>query len=260
MATQVVAQGAGLDRRGSQRQRDHRCGHDCGDRGRGRHRHADGRGQAQIKGLDQAALLQDQRALHGVVQFAHVARPGMGQQGRLGFGGEAHGSVVHFFDVLGQQALGQRQDIRRTLAQRAPGQGEDREPIVEVLAETPGRHFAGEVAVGGGEHADIQVDRPARAHPLHFALLQNAQQLGLQAQGHFGNLVEQDGAAVGQFELARRAGDGAGEGALLMAEQGGLQHVVRDGRAVDGDEGAAGAGRLLVDVLRQYLLASAGFA
>ena len=74
-------------------------------------------------GLDQAALLEDQRTLDGVVQLADVARPGVADQRLARLGGEAHRGVVHFLDVLAQQALGQGQDVRRTLAQRAPGQG-----------------------------------------------------------------------------------------------------------------------------------------
>lgn len=90
---------------------------------------------------------------------------------------------VHLAAVLAQQTLGQRQDVRRAFAQRPPGQREDRQAIVEVLAETPRRDFRREVAVGRGKHADIQVDRFARTDPLHLALLQYAQQLGLQARG-----------------------------------------------------------------------------
>ncbi|MCY1420207.1 hypothetical protein D9M71_358220 [compost metagenome] len=45
-----------------------------------------------------------------------------------------------------------------------------------------------------------------------------------------------------------------------MAEQGGLEHVVRNSRAVDGDEGTGRARRLLVDVARQHFLAGTGFA
>lgn len=50
-------------------------------------------------------------------------------------------------------------------------------------------------------------------------LLDGAQQLGLQADVHFGNLVEQQRTAVGFLELADTAGDGAGERALLVTEQ-----------------------------------------
>ncbi|MCY1351773.1 hypothetical protein D9M69_380490 [compost metagenome] len=255
MATHVLAE---VRRFG--RKTDFRHGDRHRRRRRGDRRQADRRGQAQVLRLDQPALLEDQGPLDGVVQLAHVARPGVADQAMLRLGGKTHPGLVHFPGVLGQQAFGQRQDVGGPLAQRPPGQREHRQAIVEVFAETPRRHFAGQVAVAGGQHADVQADRPARADPLHLPLLQHAQQLGLQAQRHLGNLVEQNGAAVGQLELARLGGDGTGEGALLVAEQGSLEHVVGNRRTVDGDERIIGARRLLVNVARQHFLAGAGLA
>ena len=48
-------------------------------------------------------------------------------------------------------------------------------------------------------------------------------------------------AAVGLLEFADAARDGAGEGALLVAEQFGFQQVLRDRRAIDRDERLLGA-------------------
>ena len=41
------------------------------------------------------------------------------------------------------------------------------------------------------------------AQALHLALLQHAQQLGLQRQRHLGDFIQQQRAALGLFELAR---------------------------------------------------------
>jgi hypothetical protein len=116
-------------------------------------------------------------------------------------------------------------------------QRKDVEAVVEVLAEAPGRHLLRHVAVAGGQHADVERDRLLAADALHLALLQHAQQLGLQAERHFRNLVEQQRAALGLLELAGLGRLGAGERALLVAEQGGFEQVVGNRRAVDGDEG-----------------------
>src|SRR3546814_14665630 len=53
---------------------------------------------------------------------------------------------------------------------------------------------------------------------------------------HFGDFVEQQGAAVGLLELADAARHRSGEGALFVAEQLGLQQALGDRRAVYGDE------------------------
>ena len=76
-----------------------------------------------------------------------------------------------------------------------------------------------QVAVRGGQHADVDVDRLARADPLERFLLQHPQQLGLQRQIDLGDLVQQDRAAVGRLEAARAGGVGPRKGALFVAEQ-----------------------------------------
>ncbi|MNP36705.1 hypothetical protein D3C76_1301130 [compost metagenome] len=150
--------------------------------------------------------------------------------------------MLHFIDVTRQQALGQRQNIGATLAQRSPRQREYRQTIEQVFTETPGRHLPRQIAVGGRNNSDIQGNRLAPTDPLHFPLLQYAQQLGLQPQRHFRDFIEQQGAAIGLLELARLGGDGTGERALLVTEQGRFEHVVRNRRAVDRHERLAGPG------------------
>src|SRR5262249_12294277 len=76
----------------------------------------------------------------------------------------------------------------------------------------------------------------------------------------FAHLVEEDGAALGQLETADAAGDGAGEGALLVAEQLALDQAGRQGGAVDLDEGAVLATARRVDGAGDQLLAGARLA
>ncbi len=77
---------------------------------------------------------------------------------------------------------------------------------------------------------------------VDLAFLQCAQQLGLQAHVHFADFVQQQGAAAGGLELANTAGEGAGEGALLVTEQFRLQQVLRDRGAIQCNERAGGRG------------------
>jgi len=64
---------------------------------------------------------------------------------------------------------------------------------------------------------------------------------------------------VGREQEARLA-DGAGERALLVAEQLVGQQFFVERAAVDRDEGALGAAAVLVQVAREQLLAGARFA
>ena len=105
-------------------------------------------------------------------------------------------------------------------------QGKHVQPVKQILAEAPGRHLVGKVTVGGGNNADIQVDQFGTAQALDFPLLQHPQQFRLQLDGHLGDLVEQQRAAVGLFKFARTGLVGAGKGTLLVTKEDRLQHVL----------------------------------
>ena len=117
-----------------------------------------------------------------------------------------------------------------------------------------------QILVGGGDDADIGLDRRAAADRRVFALLQHAQQTGLRLHRHVADLVEEQRAALGLFEAAGGALVGAGEGPLLVAEQFALDEVARNGRHVDGDEGAFLALAVIVQRAGHQFLAGAGLA
>ena len=151
-------------------------------------------------------------------------------------------------DRAAQRALPPMDDVPdqpgNVLAPLAQGRNPDREdvqPVVEVGAEAAvGRHRP-EVAVGGGDQPHVHLALVRRAEPLELALLEHAQQLGLQLQRQVADLVEEDGAVVGELEAALAGGDGAGEGAPFVAEQLALDQRRRQRRAVDADQRRAGA-------------------
>ncbi len=136
----------------------------------------------------------------------------------------------------------------------------DVEPVEQVLAERAGAHRLAHVAVRGGEDADVHRYRLRSADAVDDALLERAQELGLEPHVHLGNLVEQQRAAVGFLELADPPRHRAGEGALLVAEQFAFQKCVGDGGAVHAHERLRAPGRALVQVAREHLLASAALA
>ena len=117
-----------------------------------------------------------------------------------------------------------------------------------------------QVAIGGGDQAHIGADGARAAQALELALLQHAQQLGLQLERNLADFVEEHGAAVGQLEAADALRDGAGERALLVAEQFAFQQAGGNGGAVQLDEGALPARAEVVDGARHQFLAGAGFA
>ena len=74
-----------------------------------------------------------------------------------------------------------------------------------------------------------------------------------------GHLVEKQRSPVGLLELAATAAD-AGRGALLDAEELGLDERFDERGAVDGDERPAAPGAELVNLMRDELLADPALA
>ena len=100
----------------------------------------------------------------------------------------------------------------------------------------------------------LAADRPV------LALLQHAQQLGLQERRHLADLVEHQRAAARQLEQADLVLQRAGERALLVAEELRLDQVLRNRRAVDLDERALGAQAAQVQRVGDQFLAGAVLA
>src|SRR5690606_20804046 len=106
--------------------------------------------------------------------------------------------------------------------------------------------------------ADVDAARlAAAAEALDLTLLQHAQELHLHVAADLADLVEEQRAAVRRLEAAIARDGGAGERALLVAEQLGLEDRLRDRGAVDRDERALGARRIIVQCAREQLLAGA---
>ena len=70
-----------------------------------------------------------------------------------------------------------------------------------------------------GDEPDVDLDGVGAAQPLELTLLQHPQQLHLGGEVDVADLVEEQRAALGELEPPFLARLGAGEGALLVAEQ-----------------------------------------
>ena len=135
------------------------------------------------------------------MQLADVAAPvvalepverGVGE----GFGGDA----VAARD-LGEDELGDERDVALALAQRRHVDEDDREPVVEVLAERALADLGQQILVRRRDDADVDVDRAVAADAGDPALLQRAEHLRLRVEAHVADLVEEERAAVGLLEL-----------------------------------------------------------
>ena len=154
----------------------------------------------------------------------------------------------------------QRADLFRPFAQRRQPHRHHVDPVPEILAEAPGGHLGLEVGVRGTDQPGTKAqDRPA-AQPDELALLHQPEQLGLQPRIELADLVEKKRAFERLLGEAGMPFVRAGEGSLLVAEEGGVDQLRCQGGAVDRDErGIPPAARRMQEAGR-HLLAGPGLA
>ncbi len=201
---------------------------------------------------------QDGQTLHQIVQFTHIARPRVLLQGSHGIRRNRH-AVTLFTRQLGQKVLHQHRHIFRAGPQRRHVNRKHIEAVVEVGAETAILNALLKILVGGGNHPHVGGLRTGTAHPFKAALLQYPQQLHLHGQRHVADLIQKQCAARCQFKTATTGADGAGECALFMPEQLGLQQLRRNGTAVHRHKRPLGARRGAMNAAGNHFLASTGF-
>ena len=179
---------------------------------------------------DDFLVAQDHVALDQVLQFANVARPVILLQRGHQVCGKGAGAAVVFAVVVLEEIGDQVRNVARALAQRRHLQIHDVDAIEQILAESAAFDFRFQHPVGGADYAHFNFLVFLGADPAELAVLQQLQQLGLQTQIEFGNFVEKQRAAMGQFHAARLRSVGAGEGALFVSEEFAFEQRARNRR------------------------------
>ena len=126
--------------------------------------------------------------------------------------------------------------------------------------KTPRPHQRRQVGMGGGDHPHIDPLRLAAADPLEAAILDHTQQLLLHRHRRGGDLVQEQGAAIGELEPPRTAPLRPGEGACLVAEQLAIEQRIAQHGAVQLDERPFPARREEGKTACHQLLSGATFA
>ena len=190
----------------------------------------------QVLGLHHAGVADDHGALERIAQFAHISRPGvvveLVEYGLADCRHFAAMLLAHFR----KQKLNQGRNVFLVFPQRRHVNIEDIEAVVEIAAQFASRHGLVGNLIRGREHADIDRSLHFASQAAQFAILQNAQQLGLRSDRHLADLIEQERSAFGQLKAACPPFQRARECAFLVAEDLALHQGFGDGGAVDGDE------------------------
>src|SRR5579862_4020248 len=204
----------------------------------------------QISGTDRLPLVQGDGAFDRVPQLPHVARPVVALEGLHHARTERHARLQ-----LPQHVLRERADVGPALPEGRQRDRQHVQPIEQILAKRAFRDALAEIPIRCGDDADIDRDRLGPPDPFEGALLQHSEELRLQGGRDVADLVQKEGPAVGELELAGPARDGAGEGALLVAEQLALEQRFGERGRVHRDEGSRA-----VDGAGDHFLARAALA
>src|SRR5438445_203006 len=145
-----------------------------------------------------------------------------------------------------EELIGEQRDVLFAVPQRRDHDRHHVQPEKEILPEFFALDAFLQVAVRGGNDAHVHFHRAVAAHALELPLLEHPQEFRLERGGNLTDLVEQNRAAVREFEAPFPLVQRPGEGALLVAEKFTLDQVFRDGRAVDLDERSVGPRALAV--------------
>ena len=211
-------------------------------------------------GRDGPVGFQDGDAVGHALQLADVAGPAVGAEQLLRLGRQPDGRDHVLVGEIQGELAEQQVDVALALAQGRHGDRNRAEPVIEVFAELAVADGVQEVDVGGGHHAHVGLLHLGRTDLDELASLQDAEQADLGGERKLRHFVEEERTAVSFFEIALARLDGAGEGALLVTEKFGIDGTFGDAAAVQGEVGFMFSRAVLVDDLRNDLLAHAALA
>src|SRR5262249_29378700 len=117
-----------------------------------------------------------------------------------------------------------------------------------------------QIAMRGGHDPYVDLYHVLAADALELVVLQDLQKLGLKADVHIADLIQEDGPAVGHFEHARLLLERAGERAALVPKQFALDKLRRERRAIQLQKELLGARRSGMKLPSDYLFAASRLA
>src|SRR5262249_7373083 len=133
------------------------------------------------------------------------------------------------------------------LAQGWNANGNDVQPVVEILPKRALLERGAQILVGGGKDPNVNLQRFRSAQPLELAVLQDMEQLDLNGAGNIADFIQKDRSLVRQLKAPGLGVVGSCKRALLVAKQLAFQQILRYRGAIDLDESFRGAPRVLMN-------------
>ena len=179
---------------------------------------------------------QDKRALDRIFKLADVAAPLVVDQRGHGLWRDRLFGRVEVPGRLGAKMFGEQRDVLAAVAQRGKRYLDHVQAVKKVLAKSVFPDLFFEIFVGGGNYPGIEFYRNGRPDRRNLMLLQRAQQLDLQADRHFADLVEKERAAGGRTKQPFFVGYRPRKRTFCMPEKLALEQGFGQGAAVDGQK------------------------
>src|SRR6476469_7229407 len=149
-----------------------------------------------------------------MLEFAHVARPVVGNQRVHRFRGERVTVSVAIQEMCEQGGY-----VFAAVPKRGEADAHDVQTVIKILAKAFRVHLSGEVAVRGGNYTKAGSALRQPADGAEFLLLQDSQQLHLKIERKLAYLVEESGTAVCGVKKAKLRSVRTRERAFRVAEQ-----------------------------------------
>ena len=217
-------------------------------------------GGRELGQFDGGAVGKNDGALDDVFQFADIAGPVVLFEGLENGSGKAASFFVKSFRAALEKMMREERDVVAAFAERREMKFDDVEAVEKVLAEFALLDHVEQIAIGGGDEADIDVDSFVAAEAFERFFLKHAEKFGLQAEAEVADFVEEEGAVVGGFDAALTAEESSGKGAFFVAEEFVFDEIFGEVGAGEGDERASAAQTFVMDGAGEEFLAGAGFA
>src|SRR5215469_805446 len=161
--------------------------------------------------------------------------------------------------VMVDEVIDQQRQVGDSLAKRREVNRHGVNTEEEVEPEGSGLHLRPQVAVGGGDEPGVNGPGFVSTHTDEGSVLQHLQQLRLDVQVEASDLVEEERSLVSLLYAAELGAHGAGEGALLVAEELSLKQGMWDGGTADLNQRSVGAERQRMKQLNANLLPGSAF-
>src|SRR5215470_2017934 len=154
----------------------------------------------------------------------------------------------------------QRSNVLRSGPEWRQKDRHDVESVEQVLPEFAPSNHCFQVSVCRRDETDVRLEGRRSAQPLELALLQQPEKLDLYRGRKIADFVEKKASPFGELHSAWLSVHRPSKGSLFIAKQFAFQQGLRQGDALDLDEGLLPAWAHPMDGPSGHFLAGAGFA